>query len=179
MYRLIAIKKMKRVIFKTNEAVANHGGAMEADTISKHGRSSKSQMSRGISKFIAFLAFVVMLSACSQRLVDFTIISSKNHSLAFDLTQGKKVEGKSIGFLGMGATIKDAMDKALDQAGPGYDLLIDGVVYTHGAPFVSGFRVSGTAIRSRELRAYLGNEGFQKWLAENNVFDPEIAVVRN
>ena len=27
-------------------AVANQGGAMEADTISKHGRSSKSQMSR-------------------------------------------------------------------------------------------------------------------------------------
>jgi len=28
-------------------AVANFGGAMEADTISKNGRSSKSQMSRG------------------------------------------------------------------------------------------------------------------------------------
>ena len=28
-------------------AVANQSGAMEADTISKNGRSSKSQMSRG------------------------------------------------------------------------------------------------------------------------------------
>jgi len=47
MYRLIAFKKMKGVIFKTSEAVANHGGAMETDTISKHGASPKSQMSRG------------------------------------------------------------------------------------------------------------------------------------
>ena len=33
-------------ILKIEEAVANYSGAMEADTISKHGRSSKSQMSR-------------------------------------------------------------------------------------------------------------------------------------
>jgi len=38
---------MKTVDFKTSEAAAIDSGAMEADTISKHGRSSKSQMSRG------------------------------------------------------------------------------------------------------------------------------------
>ena len=38
---------MKRVVFKTGAAVANFSGAMEADTIQKHGRSSKSQKSRG------------------------------------------------------------------------------------------------------------------------------------
>jgi len=37
---------MKIDIFKTNKAVANYCGAMEADTISKNGRRSKSQMSR-------------------------------------------------------------------------------------------------------------------------------------
>ena len=31
----------------TIEAVANHGGAMETDTIRKNGRSLKSQTSRG------------------------------------------------------------------------------------------------------------------------------------
>jgi len=40
-------------------AVANFGGAMEADTISKHGRSSKSQTSRG--HFNACLLFVAIL----------------------------------------------------------------------------------------------------------------------
>ena len=45
---------MKTVFFKTSEAVASHCGAtfssakpMEADTISKNGGSSKSQISRG------------------------------------------------------------------------------------------------------------------------------------
>jgi len=37
---------MKVVCNSTIEAVANQGGAMEADTISKNGRSSKSLMSR-------------------------------------------------------------------------------------------------------------------------------------
>jgi hypothetical protein len=36
---------MNADVFKTREAVA-YSEAMEADTISKHGRSSKSQMSR-------------------------------------------------------------------------------------------------------------------------------------
>ena len=36
---------MKNVIF-TGEAVANDSGAMVADSISKHGHSSKSQKSR-------------------------------------------------------------------------------------------------------------------------------------
>ena len=38
---------MNKQVFKTIGAVANQSGAMEADTISKNGRSSKSQMSRG------------------------------------------------------------------------------------------------------------------------------------
>jgi len=55
-------------------AVANFGGAMEAETISKHWRSSKSQMSRGnfLKKTcLAVLAVVVMIcgllfSGCSS-----------------------------------------------------------------------------------------------------------------
>jgi len=46
MYWSIALKNMKRVIFKMSGAVANQGESMEVDTISKNGRSSKSQMSR-------------------------------------------------------------------------------------------------------------------------------------
>jgi hypothetical protein len=38
---------MTDVGFTTNQAVADNRGTMEADTISKHGRISKSQMSRG------------------------------------------------------------------------------------------------------------------------------------
>jgi len=38
---------MKRVVFKTNEAVAYQGEAMDAGDHFKNGASSKSQMSRG------------------------------------------------------------------------------------------------------------------------------------
>ena len=37
---------MKKNTLITNEVTANYSGAMEADTISKNGQSSKSQMSR-------------------------------------------------------------------------------------------------------------------------------------
>ena len=57
--------------------------------------------------------FAIMTSSCSQRLVDFTIISSKNINMNFDVSHGKQVEGTSNGFLGIGASIKDAMDEAL------------------------------------------------------------------
>jgi len=94
------------------------------------------------------------------------------------MTQGKRVEGKSMGFLGFGTSLKDAMDKALDSAGLGYDILVDGVVLRQDNFFVVGFKVTGTAVRSTELRANLGEEEFQKWLKENNVFNPETAVVQ-
>jgi len=38
---------MKREVLKTRGAGAKRGGAMGAETISKHGRNLKSQMSRG------------------------------------------------------------------------------------------------------------------------------------
>ena len=169
---------MKRsFFFKNSAAVANYGGAMEGDTISKHRRKSKSQTSRGIFKYVIFLAFIVMFSGCSHRLVDFTMISSKNHGLRFDRTKAVKVEGKDIQFLGIGVSIKGAMDKALESAGPGFDLLVDGVVLQQSYFFVAGFKVTGTAVRSDTLISELGEEEYLQWLEENNIFDPNTAVV--
>jgi len=152
--------------------------AMEADTI-QHGRSSKSHTSRRNFLYVVLIILLVAFSGCSHRFLDFTVISSKNHGLQFDVAQGKRTEGKSHGFLGLGATLKGAVDKALENAGAGYDVLVDGVVYREDFFFVSGWKVTGTAVRSRELRAHLGEEGFQQWLKANNVFDPETATVQN
>ncbi|MGV3539688.1 MAG: hypothetical protein ACO1OQ_07755 [Rufibacter sp.] len=127
----------------------------------------------------ALFALTLLFSGCSQRLVDFTVISSKNHSLKFDKAQGKRVTGKSFGFLGLGANIKDAMDKALQSAGPQFDLLIDGVVKVENYPFVAGYVVEGTAINSTQLRAMLGEKGFELWCKENNVLDPAKAESNN
>ena len=142
-------------------------------------------MSRGIlnnqsmkikSLLLIMIAFIT-LSSCSMRLVDFTVISSKNVNLNIDRAQGVKTEGKKSYFLGIGWNIKDAMDLALEKAGPEYDLLIDGVVRYGSYPFVSTITVEGTAVSSRKMVASLGEEGFQEWLKGEKVLTEENAVV--
>ena len=128
---------------------------------------------------VMLVAVVTALSSCSQRLIDFTVISSKNVSLNFDKSQGRITSGTSMGFLGLGANIKDAMDKALSTAGPEYDILIDGVVRVNDYFLVSGFKVEGTAISTSKMKASLGLKGFEDWCKANNVFDPATAKVQN
>jgi len=140
--------------------------------------SQKKRMSFFI---FAFFAIIVSFSSCSMLVLDYTLISSRTHTLNFDLTQGKIVEGIDGKFLNPG-TIKGAMDKALASAGPGYDILIDGVVYRIHRPLaifidIDQYKVTGTAVNSRNLIATLGEEGFQEWLAENNVFDSKTAFI--
>ena len=132
-----------------------------------------------LSIFTAIFALTLIFSSCSQRLVDFTVISSKNQGLKFDKSKGIRVTGKSFGFLGFGANIKDAMDKALQSAGPQFDLLIDGVVKVESYPFVAGYIVEGTAISSSDLKAMLGNKGFEDWCKANNILNPESASIQN
>ena len=114
-----------------------------------------------------------MLSSCTTRLVDFTVISSKNIALNFDKSDGKRTEGQSMNVLMIGVNIKDAIDDALQNAGPNYDMLVDGVLRAKQFPFYGGYVVEGTAINSRELQASLGQEGFEQFLAEHNVVTPE------
>lgn len=84
------------------------------------------------------LFFFTGFILCSCRLTDFTLISTKNVTLDV-----KKDHPRVIG---KGFTVKDAVDKAVESAGPGYDALIDGVIY-------EGFfryKVVGTPIKTTE-----------------------------
>lgn len=119
------------------------------------------------------VCFALIFSGCSQRLVDFTVISSKNHSLNLDRSQGKQVKGVSNGVFGIGTSIKDAMDNALQSAGPDYDLLVDGVVRMNNYYFVAGYTVTGTAVSSSKMKGLLGEEGFEEWCSSNNIYIPE------
>lgn len=134
-------------------------------------------MKKSKFSFSILLLFLLAFSSCTYRLVDFTIISSKNHSIDIDKTLGKRVKGKSNSFLGIGASIKDAMDQALQSAGPEYDLLIDGVVKINDYILVAGFTVEGLAVSSAKLRASMTDEEYQKWCKENNIFDPSDAKI--
>ena len=128
-----------------------------------------------MKKITLVILFSVLFTSCAIRLVDFTVISSKNHAIHFDLDQGKATSGKSMGFMALGTNIKDAMDKALENAGPQYDVLVNGVVRSENYFFFGGYQVEGTAVSSRELISFYGEEGYQKWLDGKTVFNPEQA----
>jgi hypothetical protein len=106
--------------------------------------------------FIAFLALFLALSSCAPvRMVDFTVISSKSHGIRFEMTNSRQVEGT-------GKTLKEALDDALNKAGISFDLLLDGVVYRKEKFASYEYTVRGTAVRSSEMRAYLGEGEFSK-----------------
>ena len=125
--------------------------------------------SKKFSFLLIALSVLFMLQSCSMRLVDFTVISSKNCNLRIDKSQGIRVIGNSNGFLGVGASIKDAMDKALQSAGPDYDLLLDGVVRFNDYVFVSGYKVEGTAVSTSKMKAQMGVEAFEEWCKANKI----------
>jgi hypothetical protein len=130
-----------------------------------------------LTNLLVISIIVLLLSSCTYRLVDFTVISSKNVDIGVDRTKGVQTEGKKSYFLGFGWNIKDALDIAIETAGPEYDMLIDGVVTYSSYPFVSVVEVKGVAVKSVELKAALGEKGFENWCRTNNVFDPKTAEV--
>jgi hypothetical protein len=106
---------------------------------------------------------VVVLSSCATRLVDFTIISTKNIDLArgADFTRGSsRVQGEDkvsiIIFIPTGTpNIKTAIDKAI-QSVPGAVALLDGVVTAKGwwIPYIYGessYVVEGTPLIDPKL----------------------------
>lgn len=133
-----------------------------------------------LTNYITFLflcsALLIGNSSCTARLVDFTIISTKNAEIGTNKVKGKRTEGKKSYFLGLGFNLKDAIDDALENAGADYDLLVDGVVTYSNFPFVTIVKVKGKAIKSGDLVTMVGDENFEEWCRNNNVLDPNKVV---
>jgi hypothetical protein len=94
-----------------------------------------------VNLLIVITIVAVSCTFTSCRLMDFTVISSKN------VTLDVKKDARRVSAWGW--TVKDALDKAIEKAGPGYDALIDGVV-SQGA--IAGYRVKGTPIKTSETK---------------------------
>ncbi len=104
----------------------------------------------------AFLLLV--LNGCTQRIIDFTVISSKNVTMNVDKT-AQRVQGKDevvVFVIPFGVpNLKEAVDRAIESAGPGYDALIDGVVSYYQYAFivgVMGYKVEGTPIKTNQIK---------------------------
>ena len=101
----------------------------------------------------AIAVMALALASCNQRLIDFTVISSKNVSLRLpDDAKGPRTTGKEMKMCTQ-PMLKAAVDKAIENAGPGYDALIDGVVYSRNEVFRMGWVVEGTPIKTSKLKA--------------------------
>ncbi len=97
--------------------------------------------------FAVLLVFAFSFSACTYRLVDFTVISSKNTAVKGKV--GKRVkgsDGKCV-FLGV-PNMKEAIDRAIQQE-PGADALVDGVLYMKVYPYYQVYEIEGTAINTK------------------------------
>ena len=91
------------------------------------------------SRTIVFgvIVLALVLSGCSQRMIDFSVISSKNVSIATK-AKGSMSEGEDWShwflFIPVNGNIipslEEAVDRAIETAGPEYDALMDGVVYS-------------------------------------------------
>ncbi|QZE15504.1 hypothetical protein K4L44_06640 [Halosquirtibacter laminarini] len=93
-------------------------------------------MKRFTTLSLMLLFIITLFSSCTQRLLDFTMISSKN----IDLTHGadfqrgpKRVDGADkihyiICFPTGVVNIKEALDRAIEST-PGCVALLDGVIY--------------------------------------------------
>lgn len=92
-----------------------------------------------MKKIVIYLLIAVMFSGCSYRIVDFTIISTKNIDLskASKFQRGKtRTEGQDlvhvIIYLELGKpNMKEAIDRAIEKV-PGCIALVDGVIYEKG-----------------------------------------------
>lgn len=110
-----------------------------------------------LKSFVVAFAMVTFLGGCTTRLVDFTAISTKNVKVPGGDAKGKRVSGEDcvwIVYMPLGVpNMKEAIDRAIESAGPEYDALIDGVVYqTQWWAFIGQmcFKVEGTPINTKK-----------------------------
>lgn len=102
---------------------------------------------KNISLAISVLMLVASVG-CSTRIGDFTALSTKNiYCKNIDVTKlpQKRVEGEDVTFLGIGADLKDATDRALEK-GDG-NLMIDAAYYFEDRFLFLGYKVVGTVVK--------------------------------
>lgn len=111
------------------------------------------------------VALGLLLSGCSIRITDFTVISTKNVSIPVK-QQAARVKGEDciiVLLFPLGIpNLKEAIDRAIENAGPGYDALIDGVAYVDNFSFIVGkqcYRVEGTPINTKSGGAAAASSG--------------------
>src|SRR5512134_1289770 len=107
--------------------------------------------------FVLAAGLALMVSACTVRLADLTVVSTKNTTVPAK-SIGKRVTGEHCTFAlwlvhFSEPNLKEAFDKALEQAGPDYDALIDVVLYDRIGFFSNCVKIQGIAVNTKTAKA--------------------------
>ncbi|MGD0338221.1 MAG: hypothetical protein ABSB78_05480 [Bacteroidota bacterium] len=140
----------------------------------------KASLVTRFSKISLLVALFLFLSGCTTRILDFTVISSKNTNIKVkDTGKGERVSGEDMVvqvIVPFGQPqVKSAVDRAIEKAGPGYDALLDGVIFYKYNVFLFfgtlGYSVEGTPIKTSQLITELKNQGIDpaQYFAQHNL----------
>ena len=117
-------------------------------------------MGMAFGRLFVCCAALMAAAGCTQRITDFTVISTKNQQATVGLVQGPRATGEDcvvVVFFPFGIpNLKQAIDRAIEEAGPGYDALADGVVYYKNKSFLFGticYEVQGTPVKTTSRKA--------------------------
>lgn len=107
---------------------------------------------------IAFGVSVLLLSGCTIRLADFTVVSIKNSNVPAK-SIGTRVTGEhcvfswiGVSWFGTEPNLKEAFGQAMNNAGPEYDALVDAVVYRKNGIWKNCYEVRGIGISTKTAK---------------------------
>ncbi|GAL65094.1 hypothetical protein [Algibacter lectus] len=123
---------------------------------------------------IALIVLAVITWGKSVSIVDNgVIITNKSNNVVASYQGKKEVTSDSYHPYLIGTNIEDAISLALENAGPGYDMLIDATLkvnYYYMIIYFSNYiTVEGTAVNSAELKAEMGEQEYYKWLSSKDI----------
>lgn len=106
--------------------------------------------------YIALAVAFFMTSGCAVRVADFSVVSIKNSNIPAK-TIGKRVKGENcvtsilgIDWLSKDPNLREAIDKAMQTAGPDYDAMVETVVYRTSGLWKTCYTVTGTVISTKK-----------------------------
>jgi len=107
-------------------------------------------MKRSLMATVACFGIAMGMTGCTTlRIMDFSVISSKNVNVPFHKAAQRTVGEDCAWFVP--PNMKEALDRAIRNAGPEYDSLVDGVVYQDIRLYFNCYRVEGTPMNTMKL----------------------------
>jgi hypothetical protein len=110
-----------------------------------------------IRRYIALGLMLLLSSGCAIRVADFSVVSVNKQSNIPAKSIGKRVSGENcvfsflgIDWLSKDPNLKDAIDQAMQSAGPDYDAMVDTTVHRKTGLWSSCYIVKGTVISTKK-----------------------------